>query len=81
MSSNRKACARAQAAVGVADLMLVVFDRSRPLDVRRCGARDTAAPRIVVLNKTDLPPSQRSSRSIRSRRVAISATTGDGLDR
>jgi len=50
---------RARGAAGVADLVVLVLDRSRPLeDVDRALLRDTAgAPRVVVVNKVDLAPS------------------------
>jgi tRNA modification GTPase len=47
---------RARGAAGVADLVVLVLDRSRALDdVDRALLRDTAsAPRVVVVNKVDL---------------------------
>ena len=60
MSWSRKACARAKAAIGVADLTIVLLDRSRPLtnDDRELLGVTRARPRVVVWNKIDLPPSQ-----------------------
>jgi tRNA modification GTPase len=48
---------RARGAASVADLVILVLDRSRPLEeVDRALLRETAAsPRIVVINKTDVP--------------------------
>ena len=42
----------------MADLVLVVLDRSRPLTatIARCSTRRAATARIVVANKSDLPP-------------------------
>ena len=56
---------RARGAAGVADLVLLVLDRSRPLeDVDRALMRETAAsPRIVVVNKIDLPPAWHGRRA------------------
>ena len=48
---------RARLAAGVADLVVLVLDQSRPLeDIDRALLHETASsPRIVVVNKTDLP--------------------------
>ena len=55
---EREGVMRARGAAGVADLVVLVLDQSRPLeDVDRALMRETAAaPRIVVVNKIDLPP-------------------------
>jgi len=54
---EREGVARARGAGGVADLVLLVLDRSRPLaEEDRALLRDTAgAPRLVIVNKCDLP--------------------------
>ena len=54
---EREGVARARGAARVADLVLLVLDRSRPLeDSDRALLRETAsAPRVVVVNKIDLP--------------------------
>jgi tRNA modification GTPase len=54
---EREGVARARKAAGVADLVVLVLDRSRPLeDVDRALLRETSsARRVVVVNKTDLP--------------------------
>lgn len=55
---EREGVARARGAGGVADLVLLVLDRSRPLDDEdRALLRDAAGtpPRVVVVNKGDLP--------------------------
>jgi tRNA modification GTPase len=53
---EQEGVARARKAAGVADLVVLVLDRSRPLeDVDRALLEETAsAPRVVVINKTDL---------------------------
>ena len=54
---EREGVMRARGAAGVADLVVLVLDQSRPLeDVDRALMRETASsPRIVVVNKIDLP--------------------------
>jgi tRNA modification GTPase len=75
--------ARAKAAVGVADLTIVLLDRSRPLsnDDRELLGVTTGRPRVVVWNKIDLPPSQPLEPLDPIEAVAISATSGAGIDR
>jgi tRNA modification GTPase len=55
--AEQEGVVRARRAASVADLVILVLDRSRPLeDVDRALLRETAAsPRIVVINKIDLP--------------------------
>jgi tRNA modification GTPase len=55
---EREGVMRARGAAGVADLVVLVLDRSRPLeDVDRGLMQETAAAaRVVVVNKIDLPP-------------------------
>jgi tRNA modification GTPase len=74
---------RARAAVTVADLTIVMLDRSRPLtnDDRELLGVTAARPRVVVWNKIDLPPSQPLEPLDPVEAVAISATTGAGIDR
>jgi tRNA modification GTPase len=54
---EREGVVRARGAASVADLVILVLDQSRPLDeVDRALLRETAsAPRLVVVNKIDLP--------------------------
>lgn len=75
--------ARARAAVGVADLTIVVLDRSRPLsmDDRELLGITASRPRVVVWNKIDLPPALPLEPLDPVEAVAISATAGTGLDR
>jgi tRNA modification GTPase len=72
--------ARAARARGVADLVLLVIDRSEPIadeDARLLG--DTSnSNRIVVLNKSDRPA--RTLRVCEGSVIAVSALTGDGFD-
>jgi tRNA modification GTPase len=80
---EREGVARAKAAVTVADLTIVVLDRSRPLtyDDRELLGVTASRPRVVVWNKIDLPPSQPLEPLDPVEAVAISAMTGAGIDR
>ena len=80
---EQEGVARARAAVGVADLTIVMLDRSRPLtnDDRELLGVTTARPRVVVWNKIDLPPSLPLEPLDPIEAIAISAATGAGLDR
>jgi tRNA modification GTPase len=55
---EQEGVARARGAAGVADLVVLVLDRSRPLEeVDRALLRETASSvSVTVINKTDLPP-------------------------
>lgn len=79
---EREGVARAKAAVGVADLTIVLLDRSRPLsmDDRELIGITTDRPRVVAWNKIDLPPSLPLAPLDPIEAVAISATTGAGID-
>ena len=67
---------RTRGALGVADLVLVVLDRSREITNEDRGilAETASLLRVVVLNKSDLPAMAKAPG------VAISARTGAGLD-
>jgi len=54
---EREGVARARRVHDVADLVLVMLDASRPLDVDDDGvlARTAKAPRLILVNKIDLP--------------------------
>jgi tRNA modification GTPase len=80
---EREGVARAKAAVSVADLTIVLLDRSRPLtnDDRELLGITADRPRVVAWNKIDLPPSQPLEPLDPIEAVAISATTGAGVDR
>src|SRR5688572_6524915 len=80
---EQEGVSRAKAAVGVADLTIVLLDRSRPLstdDYELLGVT-ASRPRVVVWNKIDLPPSQPLEPLDPAEAVAISAKTGVGIDR
>lgn len=71
---------RSKQAHAVADLTLLVLDRSRPLDAddRNVIAQTIDRNRLIVANKADLPPAWRDGDA--GATVAVSATTGAGLD-
>lgn len=71
--------ARGARARGVADLVLLVIDGSEPLagEDLRLLAETACANRLLVINKTDLT---RTTRTSDPRDVAVSARTGDGFD-
>ena len=78
---------RARSAIERADLLLVILDRSRPLDQTQRefleGMGETR--RLILLNKVDLPRALDADR-IRafgngSAPLEISARTGEGIDR
>jgi len=86
---EREAVSRGRRAAAVADLVLLVLDRSRPLDeTDRALLRETAgAARIVVINKTDLAPAWSTespdglARIVEAgRAAAVSLKTGAGLE-
>jgi len=73
--------ARSRQAYAVADLTLVLVDRSRPLDAEDHDVLSQTSDnnRLIVANKIDLPPAWRECQ-VGSELVPISATTGVGLD-
>jgi tRNA modification GTPase len=73
---------RARTAARMADLVLVVIDRSRPLsDGDRALLDDTASrTRVVILNKADLKARVDASDVAALEPVTISVTSGEGLD-
>jgi tRNA modification GTPase len=78
--------ARAVAARGVAQLTLVVLDRSRALDEDDRGLIEATAEsvRVIAVNKCDLDAAWNADGSQfddLSRAVFVSAKTGEGLDR
>ena len=79
---EREGVARSEQARGVADLLILVLDRSEPIhrEDEALLAQTADRPRIVVANKSDLPASAPSSRLGGSPIVEVSAKTGAGLD-
>jgi tRNA modification GTPase len=74
---EREGVARATQARGVADLILLVLDRSEPLtaDDERLLEDTATRARIIVANKSDLPEAWRMNG-----RICVSAKTGAGFD-
>jgi tRNA modification GTPase len=72
--------ARSKQAHAVADLTLLVLDRSQPLDVhdRDVISQTVDGNRLMVANKADLAAAWRESEVPGA--IAVSATTGAGLD-
>lgn len=72
--------ARAHAARRVADLTVVVLDRSRPVseDDEKILELTADGPRVVVANKSDLPAAWPADR-ISAAAVSVSAATGFGF--
>ena len=72
---------RARQAWTTADLVLVVLDRSRPLDdIDFQLLRDIAdRPRLIAANKSDLPPQWRAE-DIALPMWIVSSKTGEGMD-
>jgi tRNA modification GTPase len=75
---EREGVARGQQARRVADLILVILDSSEPLtpDDRTLLDETSSARRLIVSNKSDLPPQIDVAEGI-----SVSATGGEGLDR
>jgi len=81
---EREGVARSRNTLLVADLVIVMLDRSRPLsDEDRDVLSSTANQRrVIALNKSDLPPADAGAHlSGADAPVEISATTGAGIDR
>ena len=74
---EREGVARSARARGIAELVVVVLDRSEPLapEDEELLAQTGALAHLVVANKSDLPPAV-----TRPDAIAVSAATGDGLD-
>jgi tRNA modification GTPase len=78
---EQEGVSRARATIGVADLTIVLLDRSRALsrDDRALLEATASRARIIAINKSDLPSAAGESFSSPGP-IAISAKTGDGLD-
>jgi tRNA modification GTPase len=74
--------ARTHGARSVADLAVVVLDRSQPLTAEDEHVLEVTRPagRIVVANKSDLPPAWWDDSTGGATLVNASARTGDGMD-
>ena len=74
---EREGVARGEQARAVADLIVVVVDRSEPLseDDRTLLNETATRPRLIVANKCDLPAATALDDAI-----GVSAVTGDGLE-
>lgn len=79
---EREGVSRARQTIDVADLTLLILDRSRALtdDDRDLIAATRASRRIIVLNKSDLPIGVDMA-SVPDGALEVSATTGEGVDR
>jgi len=80
---EREGVSRTRDTLRVADLVLVVLDRSRPMTDEDRGilAETSSLPRVVVLNKSDLSADGPVGRHFSgAEAVAISARTGAGLE-
>lgn len=78
---EREGIARAEAARDVAHVVLIVLDRSRPIEQidRDLLAATASRPRVIVANKSDLDPAWQTIDGGEAQ-VLISATAGDGID-
>ena len=78
---EREGVSRARDTIGVADLTIVVLDRSRALSSDDRDLLDATASRcrVVVINKRDLPAVAGESFTVPGA-VSISAKTGEGLN-
>jgi tRNA modification GTPase len=74
---EREGVARSEQARDIADLLVLVLDRSAPIqdEDEALLAATADRPRIVVANKSDLP-----ARLVMSSWIEVSAKTGAGLD-
>ena len=78
---EQEGVARARQAATVADLTVLVLDRSRPLEAEDRRLMNAVAPgrRLMVINKIDLPPAW-SEGAVSSDAVVVSVKTGAGVD-
>jgi tRNA modification GTPase len=77
---EREGVARTEGSLRVADLALVVIDRSRALsdDDRRALSATTGRSRLVVANKIDLPAAW-AEQTLADEAIPISVRTGAGI--
>jgi len=78
---EQEGIARARAAEEIADLAIVVMDRSRLLtqDDEQLLAATMERPRLVIANKIDLPRRWNAD-ALAVTSIEVSASTGEGLD-
>ncbi len=78
---EREGVARSRATLRVADLVIVVLDRSRPLssDDRDVLSSTANQRRLVVINKSDLPAALTLEPQAPQEPLELSATTGAGV--
>ena len=78
---EQEGISRARRAAGTADLTLMVVDRSRALsrDDRALIEGKPGHARLVVVNKTDLPPAWSVKAEGIGDAIEVSSKTGDGL--
>lgn len=78
---EREGVVRARRAIDVADLLLVVVDRSEALAVDDSEILDAtfARPRVVLANKSDRPAAWSNLAGNESPLLAVSAKTGEGF--
>lgn len=84
---EREGVARSHRQIALADLALVVLDTSRPLDEEDRAVLEATSghPRLLVLNKSDLPPLWTAAalepyREKETPVVVVSIKTGQGMD-
>jgi tRNA modification GTPase len=79
---EREGVSRSHGAIGVADLVVVVLDpsRGRSSEDDDVLARTAHRPRVVAMNKSDLPAVWSGEALVGGACVAVSARSGEGLD-
>jgi len=78
---EREGVARTEGSLRVADLAVVVIDRSRPLseDDRRALSSTAGQSRVIVANKIDLSAASWPDEALPETVVPISVRTGEGI--
>ena len=80
---EQEGVARSRNTMRIADLVIVMLDRSRPTSAEdhEVLASTENQRRVIVWNKSDLPADARALLSALESAIEISATTGAGIDR
>ena len=80
---EQEGVSRAKSTIAVADLIIVLLDRSRPLSQEDRELLDMTAhrPRVIALNKSDLPRAGSAVEQSVLQPLELSAKTGEGLPR